>query len=618
MKLAIGGTAAVLAILIPGSPSYAQTARRTRQSAAQYGQGLVVPEGTVLNVRMDSTVNSRISHVGDKFTGTVTEPVVVDGEIAIPDGSVVEGEITGVTPAKRMSKSGTISVDFDALVLPNGARVQLAGSLTAADPADRQRIDEEGTISGGGSGKRTAVFVGGGGAVGAVLGGITGGGTGALEGGAIGAGIGVAGVLLSKGEEAEVRAGTPFGVRLDRPLAVGEAAGEAPSDEGNSTGGAAAPPGSGPERDYPPPGASRPDRDYPPPGYEPPRGDRPDSGDSQPAGSGDGSRVDRPDVTRTGPARPQPSGADPPLASPEMVRRAQGALQDQGYYEGNINGSMDARTSNALRTYQHDHNLPETGDLDPGTARSLGIVGPRGAAAGGDRTRDPRDAGYHPNSDPGYSPGGGGRGARSDGNSPNSSGYPDSDSSIAYPRSSGRRGGYSDNRGAAPGDQTQGGYDNGRPPRDSGAPARGSSYPGGAPAGGRVGPIDPALAYSIRRQADDILASYEQLIGVQTTGRGVELERSRYGEPEIALLFAFNSFANAARLYAELSSSVDQASRRPVVLALAREARRTDRVFTTAGNTAAQSLTGKWDAIRQDVLRLMDSENIGSADIEEK
>ena len=36
----------------------------------------------------------------------------------IPAGAIVEGRVTQVTPAKRMSKSGTIAIDFDELGFP--------------------------------------------------------------------------------------------------------------------------------------------------------------------------------------------------------------------------------------------------------------------------------------------------------------------------------------------------------------------------------------------------------------------------------------------------------------------------------------------------------------------
>src|SRR5215471_10640067 len=212
---------AILVVALQPGVATAQTGR-PRYSPPQNGRAGIVPEGTVISMRMDATLTSRTSHVGDKFTATVAIPVYVDGRTAIPAGSVVEGQITSVTPAKRMSKSGTIAVDFDTLILPNGARMKLTGTLTSADPNDRTTIDQEGRVSGS-EGNRKVVFIGGGGAIGAVLGGIASRSAGgAVLGGVLGAGAGVGAVMLSKGEEAEVRAGTPFGIQLTQALQAGD------------------------------------------------------------------------------------------------------------------------------------------------------------------------------------------------------------------------------------------------------------------------------------------------------------------------------------------------------------------------------------------------------------
>ena len=120
-----------------------------------------------------------------------------------------------------MNRSGTIGIDFDTLVFPNGAAVNLVGSLTSSDPETRRRIDDESRVSGR-SNERASVFIGGGGAIGAVLGAISGGGKGAVLGGIAGAGAGVAVILLSKGEEAEVPSGTPFGVQIKQALVIRE------------------------------------------------------------------------------------------------------------------------------------------------------------------------------------------------------------------------------------------------------------------------------------------------------------------------------------------------------------------------------------------------------------
>jgi len=73
-----------------------------------------------------------------------------------------------------------------------------------------------------GKGKRTAVFAGGGGALGALIGGLTGGGKGALIGGLAGAGAGTAGGAFTGNQQIVLPAETILTFRLERPVHVVE------------------------------------------------------------------------------------------------------------------------------------------------------------------------------------------------------------------------------------------------------------------------------------------------------------------------------------------------------------------------------------------------------------
>ena len=46
------------------------------------------------------------------------------------------------------------------------------------------------------------------------------------------------------------------------------------------------------------------------------------------------------------------------------MRQVQSALRDKGYYYGPIDGVMGPETEAAIRAYQRDNNLPETGQLN--------------------------------------------------------------------------------------------------------------------------------------------------------------------------------------------------------------------------------------------------------------
>jgi len=284
-------------------------------------------------MRMDTTLSSRISRVGDKFTSTVAIPVYVNGQVAIPAGSIVEGRVTQVTPAKRMSKSGMLAVEFDELILPDGLRLRVDGFLTADDPEMREQIDDENRVSGSDN-KKTGVFVGGGGAIGAVLGGIAGGAKGAVLGGAVGAGAGIAGILLSKGEEARVPAGTPFGIQLRQAMVVRSQ--PVPQNPGTASvdPDPSSDPGSDPSDISNPPSSTRrpdqPELRHPDPRrdreVEPSRPDR----DVESRPSREPERTEPVNVEPE-PEPDNPTGSEPeaepaeplPLSSPVMIRRAQ-------------------------------------------------------------------------------------------------------------------------------------------------------------------------------------------------------------------------------------------------------------------------------------------------------
>jgi hypothetical protein len=179
-----------------------------------------VEQGQVIRIRMNGTISSKTSRVGDTFSTTVTEPVYSNtGVIVLPVGSSVTGKITALTPAAKGGKPGSIDVDFIEVKTPIGTRYAINGDLTELD-SKTAKSNNEGSASGDKMKHRKVIFIGGGGAGGAVLGGAIGGGLGA----AIGAGAGALGGFIlekrTKGEEATVKANTEFSVYLNKAVSL--------------------------------------------------------------------------------------------------------------------------------------------------------------------------------------------------------------------------------------------------------------------------------------------------------------------------------------------------------------------------------------------------------------
>ncbi len=179
-----------------------------------------VETGTIIRTRMDKDISSKTAAVGNTFTVTVTEPVYSSGGVVvIPVGSKLTGRVNAVKPAAKGGKPGEIDAGFISVKLPNGRTRTINGSLTDLD-AGKTSSDNEGGVSGDKMKNRKIIFIGGGAAGGAILGAIVGGGKATAIGAIVGAGAGFLGERYMKGPEADVKAGTEFGVYLNQAVSL--------------------------------------------------------------------------------------------------------------------------------------------------------------------------------------------------------------------------------------------------------------------------------------------------------------------------------------------------------------------------------------------------------------
>jgi len=62
------------------------------------------------------------------------------------------------------------------------------------------------------------------------------------------------------------------------------------------------------------------------------------------------------------------------LLPDQVIINVQRALQQLGYYTGDLNGSLGVDTRQALTAYQQDYGLDATGVVDEPTVRALGLI----------------------------------------------------------------------------------------------------------------------------------------------------------------------------------------------------------------------------------------------------
>jgi hypothetical protein len=184
--------------------------------------GMSVPEGTPLKVKLRTTISTFSSKVGDPFQGRIADPVVIDGKTVIPAGAMVEGRVTKLSEPRRIKGKPTIGIFPEHIVLADGQRFLLNAVLVDTDIPGTD-VNEEGQFKGSGHDRRDQIEVAGGAGAGMLVGGLIGGGPGLLIGGAIGAGATTVHWLVQR-RSAVLPSGTELIMELSRPMTMSNTA----------------------------------------------------------------------------------------------------------------------------------------------------------------------------------------------------------------------------------------------------------------------------------------------------------------------------------------------------------------------------------------------------------
>jgi len=177
-----------------------------------------VPEGTALKVKLETTISTFSSKVGDQFHGKVSEAVVVSGKTMIPAGATVEGRVTKLSEPRRIQGKPTIVLLPERVILPDGQRFVLNAVLVDTDIKGTD-VNQEGQFKGAGHDRRDQIEVGGGTAAGMLVGGLIGAGPGLLIGGAVGASATTTHWLVQR-RSAILPSGTQLWLELSRPMTM--------------------------------------------------------------------------------------------------------------------------------------------------------------------------------------------------------------------------------------------------------------------------------------------------------------------------------------------------------------------------------------------------------------
>ena len=179
---------------VPGSAPVSDSTARSMRA---------IPGGAALHVRLDENLDTRTNHAGDGFSATLSEPVLVDGRVAVPAGTRFSGHVTAAGASGRMKGRARIGLTLDSF--------HLAGRDYRVQTTSVDRVSTSHK-------KRNALLIGGGTGLGATIGAIAGGGKGALIGAGAGAGAGTIGAAATGKKEVGIPVETALRFTLRAPV----------------------------------------------------------------------------------------------------------------------------------------------------------------------------------------------------------------------------------------------------------------------------------------------------------------------------------------------------------------------------------------------------------------
>ena len=172
----------------------------------QLPPSLTIPAGTILLIRTNDPLSSDHNQIGDQFTATLEQPIVVNGWVVARRGQVLVGQVKTAKKAGRIKGTSELDVELTDLTLVDGRQAPILTQLWKA--------------SAGTSHGQDAATIGGTTALGALVGSAADWGRGAAIGAGAGAVLGIGAVLFTRGHPTELPPETALSFRLVDPVTV--------------------------------------------------------------------------------------------------------------------------------------------------------------------------------------------------------------------------------------------------------------------------------------------------------------------------------------------------------------------------------------------------------------
>lgn len=188
-----------------------------KQSAFFTGKVNKVNKNKIVKMTVSQNLDTTSSKNNDEFFAEITEDITCEDGVIIPTGTLAHGKILKTSKAKGAGINGSLVLNFDTLITPEGREIPIEGKMTT----------KPNPIAGASEALKTnVVYVTAGAAAGGVLalgifglsGAVASSGTTLAGGAALGGSIGLGMAIAQKGKEVEITPNDEIRVKVNSLL----------------------------------------------------------------------------------------------------------------------------------------------------------------------------------------------------------------------------------------------------------------------------------------------------------------------------------------------------------------------------------------------------------------
>jgi hypothetical protein len=102
--------------------------------------------GSIVHARLETPLSSETAQKSESIEAVLTAPLITDNRLVLPEGTLLNGSVLQVRPARNFHRNGQLRIIFREITPPNSAQQKIEGTLEGVEAGNNANLslDSEG------------------------------------------------------------------------------------------------------------------------------------------------------------------------------------------------------------------------------------------------------------------------------------------------------------------------------------------------------------------------------------------------------------------------------------------------------------------------------------------